>query len=154
MSSEPFPDRSLLNRVTGKSWSGRLRYLANCNSVLLIPSLDYIAHFYPLLEADGPHQNHVLVERNFSDLDTKMSHYLSHPEEAARIAEETKRTFCDLYLTPAAEACYYRRMYTMWAELQQWEPELWKDGRDENNRHIKVRRGRSYEEWEMPNPFD
>ncbi|KAI9663023.1 MAG: hypothetical protein M1821_008070 [Bathelium mastoideum] len=149
-----FCDYQYLFHVEGKSWSGRLRYLSNCKSVLLIPTLNYIAHFYPLFESEGAHQNYVHVEHDFSDLDTKMNHYLEHPDEAARIAEEAKTTFRDRYLTPAAEACYYRRMYTAWAELQRWEPELWEDKKDEDGKKVRVRRGRSYEEWEMPNPFD
>ena len=83
-----------------------------------------------------------------------MTHYLEHPDEAQRIANESKRTFRDRYLTPAAEACYYRRMYKEWANLQKFEPELWTIKKDEDGKSIKARRGRSYEEWEMPNPFD
>ena len=152
--SKTFTISIFLNYVIGKSWSGRLRYLANCNSVLIIPTLNYIAHFYPLLESDGPHQNYVHVEHDFSDLDDKMSHFLSHPKESERIAEESKKAFRDRYLTPAAEACYYRRMYRVWSELQKWEPKLWMDKKDEDGKWKKVRRGRSYEAWEMPNPFD
>lgn len=47
----------------GNSWSGRLRYLQNCNSVSVIHELEYIAHYYPLLKESGPHQvrSHPLV---------------------------------------------------------------------------------------------
>ncbi|KAF2235637.1 hypothetical protein EV356DRAFT_444753 [Viridothelium virens] len=149
-----FCDYQYLFHVEGKSWSGRLRYLANCESVMLIPSLNYIAHFYPLLESEGPSQNYVHVEHDFSDLESKMEHYISHPEEAARIAEEARSSLRDRYLTPAAEACYHRRMYKSWSELQQWEPELWKEVKDEasGKTHLE-RRGVGYEAWELPNPF-
>lgn len=40
----------------GNSWSGRLRYLQNCESVPIIHKLNYIFHYQPLLKDSGPHQ--------------------------------------------------------------------------------------------------
>jgi hypothetical protein len=40
----------------GNTWSGRLRYLQNCNSVSVIHDLSFKAHYYHLLEAEGEDQ--------------------------------------------------------------------------------------------------
>lgn len=41
----------------GNTWSGRLRYMQNCNSVSVIHQpLKYQAHYYDLLIAEGPDQ--------------------------------------------------------------------------------------------------
>lgn len=40
----------------GNTWSGRLRYLQNCNSISVIHDLTYRAHYYDLLEAGGESQ--------------------------------------------------------------------------------------------------
>ncbi|KAF2091499.1 hypothetical protein K490DRAFT_6753, partial [Saccharata proteae CBS 121410] len=99
------------------AFPGRLRYLQNCDSVAVIHDLEYVAHYYPLLNPSGPHQNYVHVSRDFSDLSQQMQHYTTHPEEAQSIAAESVRTFRDRYLTPAAEACYWRRMFKTYAEV-------------------------------------
>ena len=108
----------------GSSWSGRLRYLQNCDSAVVVHDLQYFAHYYALFVSDGPDQNIIPVKADFSDLPAKMDHYLAHPEDAKRIAQNSVATFRDRYLTPAAEACYWRRMIRAWAEVQDFEPEL------------------------------
>jgi hypothetical protein len=40
----------------GNAWSGRLRYLQNCNSISVIHDLNFMAHYYNLLEAEGENQ--------------------------------------------------------------------------------------------------
>lgn len=89
----------------------------------------------------------VLVKRDWSDLDEKMDYLLSHPEEAKRIAENNARTFRDRYLTPAAQACYMRRMVKAWADLQGYEPELWVYKEDINGHKGYDIRGTPYETW-------
>ncbi|KAF2145290.1 uncharacterized protein K452DRAFT_207289, partial [Aplosporella prunicola CBS 121167] len=116
-----------LAHTEGNSWSGRLRYLQNCLSVSVIHELDYVAHYYPLLKADGPEQNYVAVKRDFSDLAEKMDHLTANTAAARRIAEESARTFRDRYLTPAAEACYWRRMFKLYAAAQDFSPRLYED---------------------------
>ena len=56
-----------------------------------------------------------------------MQYYLSKPEEGVRVARESAATFRDRYLTPAAEACYWRRMFKRWSEIQDFKPALWED---------------------------
>ena len=79
-----------------------------------------------------------------------MNYYLSHPAEAEALAHESATTFRDRYLTPAAEACYWRRMVRNWAEVQRFEPKLWKKPKmDENSTIIEEykMRGISFERW-------
>lgn len=75
----------------------------------------------------GPKQNFVLVERDFSDLETKMNELLRRPKDAERIAAEGIKVFRDRYLTPAAQACYWRRLFTAWRGVMGFEVELWMD---------------------------
>jgi len=54
-----------------------------------------------------------------------MKYYREHPQEAERIANMSASTFRDRYLTPAAEACYWRAMVRRWAQVQNFEPEAY-----------------------------
>ncbi|KAK8197989.1 glycosyl transferase family 90-domain-containing protein [Phyllosticta capitalensis] len=109
----------------GNTWSGRLRYLHNCNSVPVIHELDWVAHYYPLLRREGARQNYIHVERDFSDLSSAMEDLEARPDFARAIAAESVSTFRDRYLTPAAEACYWRRLIHAWASVQAFEPRLY-----------------------------
>ncbi|KAK8033855.1 hypothetical protein PG991_003253 [Apiospora marii] len=112
-----------LAHTEGLSWSGRLRYLLNCESVPLVHEREWVAHFYPLLQSRGPHQNYVAVKRDWSDLADRMKELENNPTRARRIAHEVTSFFRDRYLTPAAEACYLRRMVTVYATVQNFEPQ-------------------------------
>lgn len=113
-----------LAHVEGVSYSGRLKYLQNCESVIVMPELDWQQHWYGLLEADGPSQNYVRVRRDWKDLPEKMDELLADDEFAHRIAKDSARTFRDRYLTPAAEACYWRALLARWRGAS-FEPELY-----------------------------
>jgi hypothetical protein len=145
-----------LAHTEGNSWSGRLRNLVNCNSAIFIHNpLGWVAHFYPVLKGHGPEQNYIPVKNDWSDLKEKMQHYLTHPAEAERIAEQAKRTFRDRYMTPAAEACYIRRMIFEWKKVQNWEPELFIKEEDKKGKEKWRARGVSWERfaWRAPKPF-
>ncbi|KAK3614473.1 hypothetical protein LTR22_027767 [Elasticomyces elasticus] len=109
----------------GWAWSGRLKYLWSCHSVIFIHHLVHHTHLYHLLEFSGPKQNYVQVESNFSDLPAKMGALLAEPAEGRRIADVTAETFRDRYVTPTAQTCYWRRLLTVWAsvteEVDPWE---------------------------------
>ena len=77
----------------------------------VIHKLQYIQHHHYLLIPSGPLQNYVEVERDFRDLGAKMSNLLAHPEKARKIADNSVKTFRERYLSPAAEACYWRRLF-------------------------------------------
>lgn len=131
----------------GRSWSGRLKYILNCNSVPVIHKLDWMAHLYHLLIPDGPDQNYLPVERDFSDLERKVTHLLDHPDEAQRIADNAVKMFRSRYTTMAAESCYWRRMVKGWSEVA-FEPEIYETRTVEVGGEVieeRVVRGRTYE---------
>lgn len=80
--------------------------------------------------ASGPDQNYVKVKRDFSDLEEKMQDLIANDREAQRIANNNVKTFRERYLTPAAEACYWRSLIRGWGAVS-FEPEFWttKDGK-------------------------
>ncbi|KAI1103855.1 glycosyl transferase family 90-domain-containing protein [Jackrogersella minutella] len=127
----------------GNSWSGRLRYLHNCESVPIIHKLDYVFHYQPLLKDSGPHQNFVKVRRDWSDLKAQMDGLIADPDRARRIAQESASVFRDRYLTPAAEACYWRQMIHSWRAVMDFEPRRYETAED----GTKVRRGVSWERF-------
>ncbi|KAF2162390.1 hypothetical protein M409DRAFT_27398 [Zasmidium cellare ATCC 36951] len=144
-----------LIHTEGFAWGGRLRYLTHCNSAAVIPwPLHFVAHFYPLLQPSGPEQNFIPVQNDWSDLDATMTSYTSesptssNPNSAKAIAARSVAMFRDRYLTPAAEACYLRRMVRLYAEVQNFEPQLWKTAKSEDGTTAKVPRGYDWE-WYM-----
>ncbi|RYP79588.1 hypothetical protein DL769_002898 [Monosporascus sp. CRB-8-3] len=146
-----------LVHTEGNSWSGRLRNLVNCNSAIIIHNpLNYTAHFYSVLTPDGPNQNYIPAKNDWSDLEDIMNYYLEHQDEAERIAEETRRTFRDRYMTPAAEACYIRQMIYEWAKVQKFDPKLYKQVKDDNGEVKEKQRGYSWERFvfRAPARFD
>ncbi|KAL9079293.1 MAG: hypothetical protein Q9157_001816 [Trypethelium eluteriae] len=141
----------------GNSWSGRLRYLQNCNSAVIVHNpLNWIAHYYPVMESEGSSQNYIPVRNDWTDLDEKMQYYLSHSDEAESIAAEGARVFRDRYLTPAAEACYWRKLVREYAKAQSWEPQLYKNVTNEDGTMQLKRRGVSWERFVFrpPKPLD
>jgi hypothetical protein len=114
---EDFCRFAFLVHTEGRSWSGRLKYLLNCESVTLIHELEWTAHYYHLLNPEGHDQNYVPVERDFSDLGDKVQYYMNNPRKAQRIADNGIATFRGRYLTLAAEACYWRRLIEGWNEV-------------------------------------
>ena len=111
--------------TAGNSYSGRLKYLQNCRSVIVAHRLEWVTHAMHLMRAAGPDQNFVEVERDYSDLEQKMQWLMADDTNAERIAENNVRTFRDRYLSPAAEACYWRRLIRGWSEVSEppvpWE---------------------------------
>lgn len=80
------------------------------------------------MQSSGPEQNFVEVERDWSDLPPKMDYLLTHSEVAEAIAQRSYDIFNRRYLTPAAVSCYLRRMFSGWAEIQGFEPEIFEVG--------------------------
>jgi hypothetical protein len=91
--------------------------------VVVIHKLQWIQHYHYLLVANGTGQNYVEVDRDFSDLEAKMEHLISHPEEARQIADNNVKTFRERYFTPAAGACYWRALIHGWA-ASSFQPEV------------------------------
>ncbi|KAF2757405.1 hypothetical protein EJ05DRAFT_388799 [Pseudovirgaria hyperparasitica] len=125
----------------GTSYSGRLKFLQACKSVVVAHPLTWQEFHTHLLIASGKNQNYVRVEENWSTLDRDITHLIDNPLEAEAIATRSFERFGGRYLTPAAISCYWRRLLREWATIQDFEPELYKveDGK-------KVLRGVPYSE--------
>ena len=59
---------ALILHTEGRSWSGRLKHVLNRDSVPIIHGLDWTTWMYHLLEADGPRQNYLPVDRDYKGL--------------------------------------------------------------------------------------
>ena len=140
----------------GRSWSGRMKYLLQCDSVPIVHEMDWTSHYYHLLRGEGEEeQNYVPVRRKFSDLERKVQYYMKHPEEAQRISDNARAAFRNRYLTPAAQACYWRRLIKGYGEVAV-RPKVYADDDDDvevgvagSRRGTAERRlrGISYEEF-------
>lgn len=113
-----------LMQTEGNSYSGRLKYLQNCNSVIVSHPLDWIEHHHHLMRADGAEQNYVEVKRSFEDLEEKIAWLRKNDKIARKIAHNSVKTFRERYLTPAAETCYWRKLMHGWAKVS-WEPRFY-----------------------------
>lgn len=116
--------RYLIN-TAGNSYSGRLKYLQNCRSLILMHEDEWVTHHTHLMKHDGPEQNYVKVRRDFADLEETMLALQRDDEMAQQIAGNNVRAMRERYLTPAAEVCYWRRLIRSWASIS-FEPEFWK----------------------------
>ena len=84
--------------------------------------------------------SYVEVERDFSDLSSKMHNLFDNPNKAQKIADNSVKTFRERYLTPAAEACYWRALWRGYSKVS--EPaDLWRLEVDGS----KTKRGLRYE---------
>jgi hypothetical protein len=104
-----------LTIIIGRSYSGRGTYLQNCNSAVIMPKRAWIEPHHALLVSSGHKQNFLEVEQDFSDLEKKVLDLLQDQERAQLIAQNSIETFRDRYLTPAAQAYYWRQMIMSWA---------------------------------------
>jgi hypothetical protein len=152
-------------QTEGNTNSGRLKYLLNCHSILMSHDLRFIEHFHHLLRDSGPVQNYVKLRRDFSDLPSKMESFLnpSSPAHSQVIADNALRTFRHRYLTPAAEACYWRALVRGWSSVQGFKPQVWEEmevqddwrGGKKSKKRIRGAPFESYAimeevEWEVP----
>jgi len=131
------PSSDQLLTLPGRAYSASLKYRQACNSVIVAHKLQYIQHHHYLLVADGPYQNYVEVERDFSDLSEKIEPLVQNTEAARRIAQNSARTFRERYLTPAAEACYWRSLFQGYSNVWNSSVNPWSDdyGRERGLRY-------------------
>lgn len=109
----------------GRSFSGRGKYLLNCRSVMISHPLVWREAHHGALISSGTDANFVEVAHDFSDLERKVEYLIDHVEVAERIANNSVTTFRDRYLTPAAEACYWRALIKQYASVCDFEPQLY-----------------------------
>ncbi|EAW14845.1 uncharacterized protein ACLA_002560 [Aspergillus clavatus NRRL 1] len=136
--------------VVGRSYSASLKYRQACTSVIVAHKLQYIQHHHYLLVADGPSQNFVEVERDFSDLAAKIEPLLQETDVAQRIANNSVKTFRERYLTKAAEACYWRRLFDGYRSV-------WNSTMTQGSDAIPIDRALRYESFvllESPRMFE
>ncbi|KAK0259323.1 hypothetical protein LTR01_003143 [Friedmanniomyces endolithicus] len=108
----------------GTTWSGRLKYLLSCHSVVFVHRLSWYTHLYHLLNPSGAGQNYVQVENDWADLPPKMDELIMKPAKARLIADNAASELRDKYFTPAAQTCYWRRLFEVWSSVS-FEPEPW-----------------------------
>lgn len=130
----------------GTTWSGRLKYLLSCHSVVLIHTLSWTTHLYHLLESSGMYQNYQWVHDGWSNLDQVMEDLLNDDDKARRIADNAAFTFRDRYMTPAAQTCYWRRLFKTWSDVA-FEPDPWRYENHDDGRVEKFWRGVAFEEY-------
>ena len=115
--------------VSGLSWSGQGKYVRNCHSVVVSHTLEWREIYDSALVYSGPEQNTVRVADDWSDLEATMETLLANTTAAEKIADNAQVMLRDRYLTPAAEACYWRKLIQGYASVS-FEPELYEaDGR-------------------------
>jgi EGF-domain serine glucosyl/xylosyltransferase len=129
----------------GATYSGRMKYLQQCKSALIMHTVHWITHFSHLLHWEGPQQNVIKVEDDWTDLEEKIEYYLGHPEEAQAVAKRGYKLFAERYQTPAAISCYFRSLFDAWGANQGYEVKLY----DENGR----KRGVPFESWAIARTY-
>ncbi|KAF4553431.1 Hypothetical protein D9617_7g031590 [Elsinoe fawcettii] len=147
----------------GNTYSARLKYLLNCGSLVLAPEGRFVEHFSHLLRKAGDDQNYVQVKRDWKDLRKVMAWLLEEEgdERAEEVARRSREVFRDRYLSPAAEACYWRELVRGWKEVQGFETKFWEEkeeGEGKDKRMVRKLRGVPFEsyaimeavDWEMP----
>jgi hypothetical protein len=127
----------------GRSYSGRLQYLLNCDSIPIIHPLGWQCHFYHLLVPKGPKQNYVPVDAHFENLEKTMKWYRDHPDVAQRVANNSIHTFRSKYLKPEATSCYLRRLIQAYSKVS-FKPEVLRPAKEGE---VRKRRGMSFAEF-------
>lgn len=112
--------------VKGNSWSGGAKYRHNCNSVFVSNKIAWREIYTGAMVDSGPEQNWVSVREDWSDVEEKLQDLIADPNEAKRIADNSVRTLRDRYMTPAAEACYWRRLIQGYASVS-FEPDFYEE---------------------------
>ena len=110
--------------VKGNSWSGGSKYKHNCHSVFVSQRLAWREIYTGAMVDSGPGQNWVSVRDDWSNLDETLQDLIADPVKAKTIADNSVRTLRDRYLTPAAEACYWRRLIQGYASVS-FEPDFY-----------------------------
>ncbi|KAK3678185.1 hypothetical protein LTR78_002281 [Recurvomyces mirabilis] len=130
----------------GTTWSGRLKYLLSCHQVVFIHHLNWYTHLYHLLVPSGPNQNYVQTEDDWSDLPAKINELIANPTKGKMIADNAAMHFRDRYFTPAAQTCYWRKLFHVWRAMT-YEPDPWNSTTLPDGTTQKKIKGMSYEEY-------
>ncbi|KAE8140891.1 glycosyl transferase family 90-domain-containing protein [Aspergillus pseudotamarii] len=137
LSMDKHCDYRFIAHVEGRSYSASLKYRQACRSVVVIHKLQYIQHHHYLLVSSGPQQNFVQVERDWTDLPHKIQELLDDPIKARMIADNNVNVFRERYLTPAADACYWRALLQGWTTASPEITETMSDPTNVSNKGIR-----------------
>lgn len=113
-----------LVHAEGNTYSGRLKYLLLCDSVILMRPMQWIQHFHPLLIDHGLEQN-VVVIQEWQDLERAVEELRTHPQKAQRIMRNMQRV--RPYLSMTATNCFWRELFRAYGRKQRaiaWPPML------------------------------
>ncbi|KAF2198908.1 hypothetical protein GQ43DRAFT_138441 [Delitschia confertaspora ATCC 74209] len=116
-------------QTEGTSYSGRLKYLQLCRSMLISHPLEWQEFHTHLMTAEGEKPNFVETSPDWANLDAIMEFYTTNPDVGEWIAGNAWELFHKRYLTSAAVTCYWRRLITSWASVQGFTPMLYVDER-------------------------
>ncbi|CAH7688397.1 glycosyl transferase family 90-domain-containing protein [Phakopsora pachyrhizi] len=135
-----------LIHVEGYAYSGRLKYLLMCRSVIITHKLKYIQHFHHLFDSNSSSiDQNIIVLNNpgFKDLNSLMNKLTKSVKDEDGLLDESKEgedftvyenktkvesiannsvKLFRYYLSPAAINCYWRQMIYDWYEVQDFEP--------------------------------
>ena len=112
--AEHLCDYRFLINLGDPSALSRLKTILNCDSVPIINDLTSVTHYSHLLETNI---SYVPVAKDFSNLADQVEYYLVDEEEAQYIADSARMTFRERYTTPAATACYWRKLLRVWSSV-------------------------------------
>ncbi|KAK6530392.1 hypothetical protein TWF694_003747 [Orbilia ellipsospora] len=113
---EQFCQNKFLVYTEGVTYSGRLAYFTQCHSVIITTPFKWFQHYTHLFRSSGPKQNIVIIN-DWSELESTIEHLIANPDQAEIVADNLVSTFRDLYLTPAAVNCYWRKLIRGYAEV-------------------------------------
>ncbi|KAK5073327.1 hypothetical protein LTR16_009134, partial [Cryomyces antarcticus] len=82
-----------LAHTEGHSYSDLLKYLQQCQSVIISHPQEWVTHYSHLMRPSGQDQNFVEVKRDWSDLESKVKGLLGYEPLAERIAGNNVRIF-------------------------------------------------------------
>ncbi|GAA99656.1 uncharacterized protein L969DRAFT_86933 [Mixia osmundae IAM 14324] len=113
-----------LAHAEGFAYSGRLKYILQCRSVVVMHKLRYTQHFHHLLNYTGPQQNAVLVEGpGWQGLELVMRDLMEHDDHTRHLAQHSFE-YWHKWLSPPSIDCYWRQLFWEWSALQRFTPEL------------------------------
>ncbi|UZJ50723.1 hypothetical protein CBS101457_000043 [Exobasidium rhododendri] len=117
----------------GLSFSGRLKFLQNCESVILTRKAVYLQHWTHLFNSNksSPLQNMVVlppvdgnIDQSWRNAASEMDALIADDARAQSIAARSVEIFRDRYLSPAAVACYWRKAIKIFASSQRYTVSL------------------------------
>ncbi|BGP36595.1 hypothetical protein JCM10449v2_000496 [Rhodotorula kratochvilovae] len=125
ISMEDHCKKRFLADADSHSYSGRLKYLFLCRSVVVSHRKRWRQHWHGALDgrAGSPTQNWVELEHeNWDGLVEAVQGLRMDEGHAEEVAQNAVRALRDRYLTPASTACYWRRVLAEYAALQRFKP--------------------------------